>query len=152
MDSKSLFILMSHNITQAQKEDAQKLWGVDCFRVVPAKWWSQIPADADNVCDYVEDIKVFLRREAKEGDILLVQGDFGATVNLVTFAESAGLIPIYATTERVAKELVDGDKITTTREFKHVRFRHYETGFGNLAVIRESAITIDNRSYKCPQQ
>jgi hypothetical protein len=45
---------------------------------------------------------------------------------MVSFAKQHGLIPVYATTDRVARDIIEGDKIITVREFKHVRFREYE--------------------------
>ncbi len=124
---KTLYILLSHTITPAQKENAKNTLGVDRFIVVPNKWWGQIPADADSVCDYTREIESYLKEWSKLDDLLLVQGDFGATVRLVHFAQTIGMIPIYATTRRTAREVVKGEKITTVREFRHIRFRTYET-------------------------
>jgi len=64
---------------------------------------------------------------AKKGDLLLVQGDFGATVCMISFAKKLGIVPIYATTCRKVEERVEGDRIITLRHFEHVRFRRYET-------------------------
>ena len=58
----------------------------------------------------------------------MVQGDFGAIVEMVHFAFKVGLIPVYSTTKRVAKDIIDGDTITTLRIFEHVRFRKYTKG------------------------
>ena len=123
---KQLFILMSHQITAVQKMDAQVHFGVEVFHTISSKWWGQIPASDSSVCPYVTDIKKQLIAKAQQGDYLLVQGDFGATVHMVHFAKKLGIVPIYATTERVAREHVEDEKITTVREFTHVRFREYE--------------------------
>ncbi len=125
-ENKRMFILMSHTITPAQQTDAIKAFGVSEFIVVPSEWWGQIPADSDTVCTYTDSVKSFLDQHASQGDILLVQGDFGATLNMVHFAFEQGIIPVYATTKRSAHEVVKGDKVTTVREFVHVRFRVYE--------------------------
>jgi hypothetical protein len=45
---------------------------------------------------------------------------------MVQFAKENGLIPVYATSKRYVKEVVDGEYITTIREFKHIRFREFE--------------------------
>jgi len=118
---------MSHEITPLQREDAHEVLGVGRIVEVPSKWWGQIPAEEESVCDYTAEIERWLKQEAKAGDMLLVQGDFGATVRMVQFARDIGVIPVYATTNRVSKEVVDGDRVTTVREFRHVRFRRYET-------------------------
>ena len=123
---KMMFILMSHEITTIQKEDAKKSFGVDNFEVVPSKWWGQIPPDSDSVRPYTQEIKEWLDSRAKDGDILLVQGDFGATVDMISYARGKNMIPVYATTERKATERVENDKIITVRTFEHVRFREYE--------------------------
>ncbi len=127
MPQKTLYILMSHEITPSQKEDAAANLGIDRFVVIPSRWWGQIPADEESVCNYTAEIEYWLAKEADRGDYLLVQGDFGATVRMVHFAQTIGVVPIYATTNRVSREVVDGDRVTTVREFRHVRFRQYET-------------------------
>ena len=123
---KTMYILMSHAMTPAQKTDAQKTFGIENFEVVPSKWWGQIPAEADSVKPYTEPIKQWLDARAAEGDVLLVQGDFGATADMIAYARSRGVKPVYATTRRVAEETVQGDSVITTRRFEHVRFREYE--------------------------
>ena len=126
-NSKKMFILMSHTMTPAQQKDATETLGVSEFIVVPSDWWGQIPADADSVCEYTASLKSFLKENAKQDDLLLVQGDFGATLNMVHFAFEQKIIPLYATTKRTANEVIEGDKVTTVREFVHVRFRMYES-------------------------
>ena len=122
---KTLFILLSHTITQEQKEDATKRFDVERFETVPAKEWSSIPPEADEISPYIEDAKRFLQEEAKSGDLLWVQGEYGATFAMVEFAKSLGLQAIYATTKRVVTEkIVDGKSVKTTI-FSHVRFREY---------------------------
>lgn len=125
---KTMFVLMSHELTTLQYEDAKLSLDVQRFEKIKSDTWSQIPADADSVTVYLAKIKDHLMQHAKQGDILLVQGDFGATVALVCFAFDHGIIPVYATTERKATEVLQGDMIVTTRTFEHVRFRKYETG------------------------
>ena len=58
--------------------------------------------------------------------MLLVQGDFGATYNMIKFAKNMGLTVIYATTKRIVSEYIENGKVLTKREFKHARFREYE--------------------------
>jgi len=124
---RKFFILMSHKMTESQKRDAISSFGVTQFIEVPNRWWGQIPPNADSIVSYIEDILNFLEKRSEKGDIILVQGDFGATFYIACWAKKHDLLPVYATTERVAIESVDGEKIITTREFKHVRFRVYET-------------------------
>ena len=123
---KTMFILISHTLTDSQREDARKNWNVGEFKNVPSRWWGQIPADAESVSPYLSDIVSYLGREADSGDLLLIQGDFGATVAMTQWAKTRGLVPLYATTRRVAREHTEGERVITTREFRHVRFRRYE--------------------------
>jgi len=122
---KTMYILMSHEMTQHQKNDAQKHLGVRSFVVMPVDVWSQIPAEKESVESSLLQLKAQLMHEAKAGDVLLVQGDYGAIFNMVQFTKEMGMIPVYATSRRKAYEVVDGEKITTVREFQHVRFRTY---------------------------
>jgi len=126
MEQKSLFVLISHDMTPAQINDAKLSLRVDRIVTIPNNNWSQIPAEAKSVCPYTQEIKEWLKLNAKKGDYLLVQGDFGATVNMIYFARRLGLIPIYATTKRVIKEVIKGDEVITIRAFEHIRFREYE--------------------------
>jgi len=47
-------------------------------------------------------------------------------VQKVDAIKNFGIVPIYATTERVARKHVEDEKIITVRKFTHVRFREYE--------------------------
>ncbi|MCF6245435.1 MAG: CRISPR-associated protein Csx20 [Sulfurovum sp.] len=122
---KTLYILMSHKITMHQMNDAKACLTVDKFVTLPTESWSQIPADFETVDSSLLPLKAQLLAEAKEGDILLVQGDYGATFNMVQFAKEIGMLPVYATSRRKVSEVADGEKIKTIREFEHVRFRKY---------------------------
>ncbi len=125
---KTMFILVSHELTEVQYNDAKENLKIDRFVKLPTDTWSQIPADVEEIDVFLEDLKNDLLKQSKKNDMLLVQGDFGATVEMVHFASKEGLIPVYATTRRVAKDTIDGDTITTIRIFEHVRFRKYSKG------------------------
>jgi len=79
-----------------------------------------------SIIKFVEVYKDKLKKQAKVGDVLLVQGDFGATYNMIRFAKNMGLIAVYATTNRIVSEQVENGKVVIKREFKHARFREYE--------------------------
>ena len=122
---KTMYILMSHEMTEYQYRDAKDSLGVDSIEVIPSKVWSQIPAESQSVEESLVEIKAYISIKLKKGDYLLVQGDYGATYNMVQFTKEIGLVPVYATSKRIAYEVVDGEKITTVRKFQHVRFREY---------------------------
>ncbi len=123
---KTMFVLISHPMTDMQRKDAIRRYGVERFIFLDTSLWSQIPADAKSVLPYLAELEKSLEREADSGDILFVQGDFGATCAMVQWAFAKGMVPVYATTKRDAAEKVEGDRVVTTRVFKHVRFREYE--------------------------
>ncbi len=125
---KTMFILVSHRMTEKQYYDAETNYGIDRFIKLSTDAWSQIPANAETVGRYLEDIKNDISEQSKKGDLLMVQGEFGATVEMVHFAFRQGLVPVYATTQRISKDIVEGNKVTTTRTFEHVRFRKYARG------------------------
>ena len=123
---KTLFILMNHALTPEQKEDARKNLYVSKFVNIADSKWSDIDPSEKSVIKIIETYKDKLRSQAKVGDILLVQGDFGATYNMIRFAKNMGLIAVYATTNRIVSEQVENGKVVIKREFKHARFREYE--------------------------
>ena len=87
--------------------------------------WSGVPAELEEINTYLEPIKIFVKQELKLNDIVLIQGDFGATYAMVRLVKSLGAMAVYATTKRnvVEKEL-DG-KVVKTSVFEHVRFREF---------------------------
>lgn len=124
-----LYLLVSHKLTDQQKREAYEGLGVKEIHYLPDDLkilWSQIPPDIPSITGYIESVKEWLAGRVKEGDYIIIQGDFGATYQMVSWAFSKGLIPIYATTERKVGESRDGEKISTKRVFEHVRFRFYE--------------------------
>ena len=123
---KTLFTLINHTLTSEQEEDARKNLNVDKFINIADEMWSDIDPSGKSVIKFVEAYKDKLKKQAKAGDILLVQGDFGATYNMIRFAKNMSLIAVYATTNRIVSERVENGKVVIKREFKHARFREYE--------------------------
>ena len=125
---KKLILLFSHTLTPTQKEDAKNSFGVEEFLSLPKELqtlWSHVPSEIESLDDYLEPLKSYLKSEFKKGDVVLVQGDFGATFSMVTFIHSLGFKAVYATTKRnVVEEKIEG-KVIKTSVFEHVRFREY---------------------------
>ena len=128
-NERSMYLLFSHQLTFDQQKSAEKNFGVTRFITSP-EWvqtiWSQIPPDAERLEPILLPIKTWLKQYPSKGDMVLIQGDFGATVLMVNHALALGLVPIYATTERQAKEknMPDG-KIEIFHVFNFRRFRIY---------------------------
>ena len=122
---KTLFILMNHTLTLEQEEDAKENLKIEKFVNIADAKWSDIDPFEKSVVNVINIYKDRLTQQASAGDVLLVQGDFGATYNMINFAKNIGIKTIYATTKRIAQELTIDGKLVTRREFKHEKFREY---------------------------
>lgn len=126
---KSMFLLFSHELTIEQQETARTAFGVTSFHQPPEAVqavWSQIPPDTTDLSPILQPVESWLEQHAQKGDLVLIQGDFGATFLMVNHALSLGLIPVYATTQRQARDNILSDgRIETTHVFQFKRFRVY---------------------------
>lgn len=124
----NMFILLNHDISDQQKEDAQKL-GVKKFIPLPSdlgQIWKNLSPDAEKIGPLLKPIKQWLANNVSPEDFVLIQGDFGACWIMVNFAFQQNVIPVYATTDRKAVATRQPDSsIQTVRQFKHVMFRKY---------------------------
>ncbi|MGB9977453.1 CRISPR-associated protein Csx20 [Thermovenabulum sp.] len=125
---RKMFLIISHELDEIQKKQAKELFHVKFFIRLPEKLqeiWSNIPPEIENVDELIVGIKDFIKLNSIKGDVVLVQGDYGATYKIVNFCKENGLLPVYATTKRITEEKKEGDEIFIKRVFKHVRFREY---------------------------
>lgn len=126
---KTLHLLFNHKLTSEQKADAQKYWDVERFLPLPddlQQLWSAVPPSLESLTDYLQAICQYLGDAAKSGDVVLIQGDYGATYHLVRFALAQGFLPVYSTTERNTQEVKQPDgSIKVERTIRHKRFRLY---------------------------
>ncbi|WP_456325673.1 CRISPR-associated protein Csx20 [Desulfonauticus submarinus] len=125
----NIYLLFSHKLTPEQERDLKQNWRVKEFIYLPPELqtlWSNVPPDLEAIDGYLEPIKKWLEENASQGDLVLIQGDFGAVYIMCKYAFSLGLIPVYATTERQIKEKITPEgKILIERIFRHKRFRIY---------------------------
>lgn len=127
--SRRALVVISHELTSNQAEELRSIWLVKEILFLPeelARMWENFPPEAESVEEAVEPILKWLLQKSYLGDLVVVQGEHGATLKVALFAYSIGLVPIYATTKRVLQEtrLPDGS-VRQERIFKHVRFRKY---------------------------
>ena len=123
-----LHLFFSHRLTQAQTQDAKERLGIEEFVYLPPKLqqlFSNVPPHLESLDEYVRPFVEYLFKEAEVGDYVLIQGDFGLIYRLVEISKALGLIPIYATTRRIALERQEGEKNIKLSAFEHVRFRRY---------------------------
>ena len=124
----NMILIFSHELTAAQIKDAQESFGVRKFIKMPQilqDKWSSVPPELTNLDEFMTDFENFIKVNAKIGDIALVQGDFGATYSAVEFCKKEGVKAVYATTKRIIKESVTGDKVVKNSVFEHIKFREY---------------------------
>ena len=128
---KTMFILMSHVLTEDQMNDAQRNHGVTDFMYLPKELqekFSNVPPELESLTEYISPFLTFVKNNAKEGDMVCIQGEMGVVVSIVT--ELRVYLPsvqcVYATTQRVMEEVKNNDgSVTKVSVFKHVRFRLY---------------------------
>jgi hypothetical protein len=127
---KNMILLFSHKLSETQIKQAREIHNVENFISLPQELqtsWSNISPDLESIIPTIEPIKEFLGSVAKQGDFVLIQGDFGAVYTLVQFCKENNLTPLYATTKRRINESINqkGEEVKTSI-FEHVRFREYE--------------------------
>jgi len=124
-----MILLFSHQLTESQITDAKNNWEVEDFISLPEELqgiWSNIDPDAKSIVSLLAPIYTFVEKYAEQKDLILIQGDFGASCLLKDYALKKGFVPVYATTKRMVKEYaVDGKNIKKSI-FEHRRFREYE--------------------------
>ncbi len=129
-----MLLLFSHALTEEQKRDANNSLGVSEFVALPDDLqylWMNIPPAIPQLADYLKPVRRWIKETGNHGDYVLIQGDPGASYLMVNFAFSAGLIPLYSTTERkVEEEQMQDNTVKSKRVFKHKMFRRYEKGGG----------------------
>ena len=128
-----IFCLLNHELTPKQKEELFSLSGAKNINYPPASvsaLWAAIPTERELTKARLEPLTAWLR-EAAPGDTLVLQGEFSATFALVDFALQKGLVPVCAVTERVSREIREGEVVRKTYVFEHICFRRY-CYYGNL--------------------
>ncbi|WP_296091389.1 CRISPR-associated protein Csx20 [uncultured Treponema sp.] len=122
------FCLLNHTLTQSQIAELGEKFNSSEI-VYPEKnlseLWSQIPPEKSNE-EVVESVVSWLKSNATPGDLFIIQGEFGSTFTLVDFALKNGLVPLYATTKRIAKESHSGETVRREYVFEHVCFKKYQ--------------------------
>nr|PZN09516.1 MAG: TIGR02221 family CRISPR-associated protein [Caldicoprobacter oshimai] len=126
---RQMLLVFSHQLTDAQQRQAKEKLGISRFVPLSPELlnkWSNVPPELDKLDDYLKDVLKWIDHNARGGDYVLVQGDYGATMIVVAHCLKRNLRPVYATTRRVVSEEKEGGKVLTTREFEHVEFREYK--------------------------
>lgn len=123
------FCLLNHNLTKNQLEELKEKFSSQEI-IYPTEeiknFWSQILPEKENT-EIIESVVLWLKSSgAKDGDLFIIQGEFGSTFTLVDYALKNHLVPIYATTKRISKEIRNGEKVQREYIFEHVQFKKYK--------------------------
>ncbi|ERP30780.1 CRISPR-associated protein Csx20 [Chitinivibrio alkaliphilus] len=126
----SAHLFFSHTLQDTQKKELKDTYGVTAFTALPEDLqhlWSNVPAQLPSVANYASPLIDYLSDNSRDTDIVFVQGDFGLTYYVVSWCIQNGRVPVYASTQRRAEEVVQKDGTVELRHmFRHVRFREYE--------------------------
>lgn len=87
--------------------------------------WSNVSENSDIYSNNYNKIKNFIKATANENDLILIQGEWGYTYNLVTYCKKHHLTPIYSFSIRNSKEIIKNNISTKTSIFEHVKFKEY---------------------------
>ena len=126
MERKAL-LLFSHQLTENQEKEL-----VENFRVKKIvslsselqEMWSNVSIK-ENYKENLEKIKKYIEENFNENDVMLVQGNWGYTYNIVRWSIEKKLVPVYSYTERNVEEIKDGENVKKISYFKHVKFIEY---------------------------
>ncbi len=125
-----MLLLFSHKLTNNQKIDVEKNLNIYNFLYLPEdlqKIWSQVPAELtkEELQEFLKPIKNWIKEHYIKNDVVLAQGDFGATYIIVEFCKSVNIKTYYSTNRRVAQENHEGNKVHVSHIFEHVMFREF---------------------------
>jgi len=130
---RNAFIILNHELKNEQKLELQQLYDVSSFIELSTslqKIWSGFQPEDDIPSLKLKKIIRWLEADGKKDDIVVVQGEFGATFYVVDFCFHHGMVPLYASSKRRYKESNHSDGSVERRHiFRHVKFKPYKRFF-----------------------
>jgi len=126
--NKKMILLFSHKLSEEQILDAKSNYCIENFIYLPEnlqKIWSNIPPDIESLENTLNLIKEFVHKNSSKNDLVLIQGDFGASFMMVNYCKSLELVTVYATTKRIVNDYIENGQNIKKTIFKHRRFREY---------------------------
>lgn len=127
MERKAL-LLFSHQLTENQEKELVENFKVKKIVSLSSElqeMWSNVLIK-ENYKENLEKIKKYIEENFNENDVMLVQGNWGYTYNIVKWSIEKKLVPVYSYTERNVEEIKDGENVKKISYFKHVKFIEYE--------------------------
>jgi len=126
MERKAL-LLFSHQLTENQEKELVENFKVKKIVSLSSElqeMWSNVSIK-ENYKENLEKIKKYIEENFNENDVMLVQGNWGYTYNIVKWSIEKKLVPVYSYTERNVEEIKDGENVKKISYFKHVKFIEY---------------------------
>lgn len=126
MERKAL-LLFSHQLTENQEKELVENFKVKKIVSLSSElqeMWSNVSIK-ENYKENLEKIKKYIEENFNENDVMLVQGNWGYTYNIVKWSIEKKLVPVYSYTERNVEEIKDGENVKKISYFKHVKFIKY---------------------------
>ena len=127
MERKAL-LLFSHQLTENQEKELVENFKVKKIVSLSSElqeMWSNVSIK-ENYKENLEKIKKYIEENFNENDVMLVQGNWGYTYNIVKWSIEKRLVPVYSYTERNVEEIKDGENVKKISYFKHVKFIKYD--------------------------
>ena len=127
MEKKAL-LLFSHQLTENQEKELVENFKIKKIVSLSSElqeMWSNVSIK-ENYKENLEKIKKYIEENFNENDVMLVQGNWGYTYNIVKWSIEKKLVPVYSYTERNVEEIKDGENVKKISYFKHVKFIEYE--------------------------
>lgn len=127
MERKAL-LLFSHQLTENQEKELVENFKVKKIVSLSSElqeMWSNVSIK-ENYKENLEKIKKYIEENFNENDVMLVQGNWGYTYNIVKWSIEKKLVPVYSYTERNVEEIKDRENVKKISYFKHVKFIEYE--------------------------
>ena len=125
---RKALLVFSHQLTENQKKELIEEYSVKKIEKLPddiQNLWSNVTI-GESYKENLEKIKEYISKNFYIGDILVIQGNWGYTYNLVKWAIENDYLPLYSYTERNVEEIKDGEDVKKISYFRHVKFLKYE--------------------------
>lgn len=125
---RKVLLLFSHQLTGNQEKELVENFKIKKIVSLSSElqeMWSNVSIK-ENYKENQEKIKKYIEENFNENDVMLVQGNWGYTYNIVKWSIEKKLVPVYSYTERNVEEIKDGENVKKISYFKHVKFIEYE--------------------------
>ena len=128
MKNKKALLVFSHQLTGNQEIELLEKYKVEKIEKLPEElqyMWSNVSIKKDYK-ENLEKIKKYIVNNFNSKDIMVIQGNWGYTYNLVKWSINNGFLPLYSYTERNVEEIKDGENVKKISYFKHIKFIEYK--------------------------